>query len=272
MVITIFDVIKEFIINLLSSSQWKNVLILLSGIITGFVLSGAIYALIVVASIKKDKKETKAKREKEKTQENCEEEKVRKLVVFAKNEFKEDCSTLDIKEKFVEVKYIAVRLIEDIAKVYHPKSNHPLYELSVDEVIQLNKYITERVNEIFDRTALRFLRKQKISSVLNFFDTKKKIEESKANKMLTKFKITDTINFSRKVINVFNPAFWTRKLINGVTIPKVTNKIALTVIDIVAEETNKIYSKSVFGVENKIDTAILENVDEIDEIIQENSQ
>ncbi|MGI6710613.1 MAG: hypothetical protein ACOX4W_04120 [Bacilli bacterium] len=272
MVLSIFDAIKEFIINLLSSSQWKNILILLGGIITGFILSGAIYALIVIASIKKDKKETKAKREKQTDPLNSEEEKVRKLVVFAKNEFKEDCSALDLKEKFIEVKYITFRLIEDIARTYHPKSNHPLYELSVDELILLNTYITKRVDEIFDRPALRFLRKQKISTVLDIIDKKRKIEESKVSKMLTKFKVVETLNFSRKVLNVFNPAFWARKLINGVTIPKVANKVALTIIDIVADETNKIYSKSVFGVEKQIDADILENPDDIEKIIEENNQ
>ena len=90
--------------------------------------------------------------------------------------------------------------------------------------------------------------------------------------MLTKFKVVETLNFSRKVLNVFNPAFWARKLINGVTIPKVANKVALTIIDIVADETNKIYSKSVFGVEKQIDADILENPDDIEKIIEENNQ
>ena len=189
MVLSIFDAIKEFIINLLSSSQWKNILILLGGIITGFILSGAIYALIVIASIKKDKKETKAKREKQTDPLNSEEEKVRKLVVFAKNEFKEDCSALDLKEKFIEVKYITFRLIEDIARIYHPKSNHPLYELSVDELILLNTYITKRVDEIFDRPALRFLRKQKISTVLDIIDKKRKMKKVKLVKCLLSLKL-----------------------------------------------------------------------------------
>lgn len=262
MIITVFDVIKNFIIDLLSSSQWKNILILFSGIITGFVLASAIYAVMIVVSIKKDKKDKKNQIV------EVDDEKINRLITMAKNEFKEDCSSLNINDKFVEVGHISLRLVEDIAKTYYPNSKHPLYELSIEELILLNSYITERIDSIFNKRILKSMRGVRVSSIFSFFDMKKKLDESKAKKALTKFKVVDTVNLSRKVLNAFNPAFWVKKLINGITIPAATNKIALTIIEIVAEETNKVYSKSVFGFEKGIDKSDSENIEELFEMLE----
>ena len=50
-------------------------------------------------------------------------------------------------------------------------------------------------------------------------------------------------------MNIFNPVYWVKKLMISTTLVAVSNKICGIVIDVVGEETNKVYSKNVFNIE-----------------------
>ena len=49
-----------------------------------------------------------------------------------------------------------------------------------------------------------------------------------------------------------NPVYWVKKLFVGSTINFALRKISLLIIDIVADETNKTYSKSIFNKERRL--------------------
>ncbi|MFR7880060.1 MAG: hypothetical protein ACLU5J_00120 [Christensenellales bacterium] len=49
-----------------------------------------------------------------------------------------------------------------------------------------------------------------------------------------------------------NPVYWVKKLFVGSTINFASRKISLLIIDIVADETNKTYSKSIFNKERRL--------------------
>ena len=75
-------------------------------------------------------------------------------------------------------------------------------------------------------------------------------------------KMVDTV---KGALNVLNPVYWFRKTIMNTTLDFAVNKLCLAVIEIVGEETYKIYSKRVFDEEKNLDLNVDEIVDELDE-------
>jgi hypothetical protein len=241
--------------------SFENLLILLSGIIIGFVLCFLIYLLIVVTSFKKEEKRISVPEVK------VEDERIQRLIRSAKIEFMEEASSTTTGQKLNELKNICWNLIHDIARVYFPDSKYPIYELSIDELMTLIHYITDRVDSLFKGPILRPLKKIRISYILKVIDTKRKIDENKAvktaSKLRTPWKVTKT------VLNIFNPVYWVRKLMISTTLVAVTNKICGIIIDVVGEETNNVYSKSVFNAERMTNLEIEREILELEQMIDE---
>lgn len=262
MVLNVFTDIKDLISELLSKFSWGNVAIMFTGIIIGFVMCAFIYLVVILTSLKKGEEFVyKAKYE-------ISDEDIKRVIRSAKNQFIEECSNLNTNDKFKEIKEISWTLINDIAKMYYPKSEYPIYELSIDELMLLNHYITNRVDDLFKGKILRGFKKIKISQILRLIDLKKKLDESKAMKAAKKMKVPGIFKTTMSVLNVFNPAYWVKKLMINTTVQMGTNKIATTIIDIVGEETAKVYSKSVFNVEKQIDSTVESTILELEQNLE----
>ena len=196
-----------------------------------------------------------------------EDERIQRLIRSAKIEFMEEASSTTTGQKLNELKNICWNLIHDIARVYFPDSKYPIYELSIDELMTLIHYITDRVDSLFKGPILRPLKKIRISYILKVIDTKRKIDENKAvktaSKLRTPWKVTKT------VLNIFNPVYWVRKLMISTTLVAVTNKICGIIIDVVGEETNNVYSKSVFNAERMTNLEIEREILELEQMIDE---
>ena len=70
------------------------------------------------------------------------------------------------------------------------------------------------------------------------------------------------------VLHSVNPFHWIKRVAFDIPFIKISNKIALTIIDIISEETINVYSKSVFRNEDEI--KIMEVVKEVEEMLGEN--
>ncbi|MGB4695095.1 MAG: hypothetical protein WBH29_01625 [Bacilli bacterium] len=261
MKLNIVRLVRDFFSDLFGKLSFENLLILLSGIIIGFVLCFLIYLLIVVTSFKKEEKRISVPEVK------VEDERIQRLIRSAKIEFMEEASSTTTGQKLNELKNICWNLIHDIARVYFPDSKYPIYELSIDELMTLIHYITDRVDSLFKGPILRPLKKIRISYILKVIDTKRKIDENKAvktaSKLRTPWKVTKT------VLNIFNPVYWVRKLMISTTLVAVTNKICGIIIDVVGEETNNVYSKSVFNAERMTNLEIEGEILELEQMIDE---
>ena len=261
MKLNIVRLVRDFFSDLFGKLSFENLLILLSGIIIGFVLCFLIYLLIVVTSFKMEEKRISVPEVK------VEDERIQRLIRSAKIEFIEEASSTPTGQKLNELKNICWNLIHDIARVYFPDSKYPIYELSIDELMTLIHYITDRVDSLFKGPILRPLKKIRISYILKVIDTKRKIDENKAvktaSKLRTPWKVTKT------VLNIFNPVYWVRKLMISTTLVAVTNKICGIIIDVVGEETNNVYSKSVFNAERMTNLEIEREILELEQMIDE---
>lgn len=153
MKLNIVRLVRDFFSDLFGKLSFENLLILLSGIIIGFVLCFLIYLLIVVTSFKKEEKRISVPEVK------VEDERIQRLIRSAKIEFMEEASSTTTGQKLNELKNICWNLIHDIARVYFPDSKYPIYELSIDELMTLIHYITDRVDSLFKGPILRPLKK-----------------------------------------------------------------------------------------------------------------
>ena len=261
MKLDIVRLIRDFFSELFGKLSYENLLILLSGVVLGFTLCFLIYLLIVVVSFKKEERRVVA------PQVKVDDERIQRLIRGAKNEFQEEASKASTGQKLLELKNICWNLVHDIAQVYYPESKFPIYELSIEELMTLAHYITDRVDSLFRGPILKPMKKLRISYILKIIETKRKIDENKAVKTASKLKTPWTA--VRTVLNIFNPVYWVRKLMISTTLVAVTNKICGIIIDVVGDETNKVYSKSVFNVERMNNLEIEKELLELEQMIDE---
>jgi hypothetical protein len=186
-------------------------------------------------------------------EQDIDEEEIKWLIQDAQKQFK----LKDVRNEIGYAKYlgqITKELSIDVAKKFYPKSKYPYLELTLDEALLLNHYITNRLEELLQGKILRLTRGMTLAKIVELNDTKTKIEESAIVKTAKKYK--NAARTAVSVINAVNPVYWFRRVTQETVTQVVMNRIGLALIAITGEETYKIYSKKVFNIEKSIDTGV----------------
>ena len=247
------DIFKSFT----SEFSWASLFILLTGILVGFIISVCLYVVIFLASLKK----TKSSEIKELSFEN--EVLLKEKLSDIKKDFITETEGLSMKEKTDMFGEAIYNVANTVASNYYPNSKYPIYELSIEELIHLLNYLSNRLDGIFSKPVLKIFRKMTISQIFKIIDTKKKIEENKIVKVATSSKTKKVFQSIMTVINYANPIYWIKKVVINTSLTFTLNRIFLLVLDIVSDETNKAYSKSLFNEERIL------NEKEINEALNE---
>lgn len=240
MYLSFFSLIKEWLGKLIDKISWFNLIPFITGLILGLILGGLIYLIIIMTSVKREQRVIL------KNEIDVSDDEVKKAILSAQNLYKEDALKLSTNEKITAIRKISWNLIHDIAQMHYPESSYPIFELSVDEIFMLNYYITKRLEGIFSGRMLRKTKKLKIATIVKTLDMKKKIDENKIVKATAATTRSKPVRILLTVANSINPAFWAKKLFTGAILPATVNKIANIVIEIVGEETKRVYSKNAF--------------------------
>ncbi len=145
--------------------------------------------------------------------------KVRDLTLTCKNNFKEQ-----IKENIDKVLSLyftnALDLIQKIASLFYPESKRPIGELTVREVLYLDKLIIKDIESILPSFVNKAIYSMKLTKL-----TKKKKEKKK--------------NIFSKITNVISRPI-------TIVIKKATNNILSMSFGFISQETFKIYSGKAF--------------------------
>lgn len=219
------------------------------GLFLGFVLLLLIYIYAAIRGLKKGLRVNAVE------EEDIDEEEIKLLIKSSQSTFKD-------KKLRQEVGYGALLIREvkdlsvDISKKFYPNSPYPYLELTIDETIELNYYITKRVEELMNNKLLKMFRGMTLRKIAELNNTKVKIEESRFVKTAKKTKITQIASQALKVINVANPFYWFKKATIDQAVNIVMVRIGLAIIAITGEETYKVYSKNVFKVEKELEPSI----------------
>ena len=142
---------------------------------------------------------------------------------------------------------ISFDLVNEIAKYFFPDSKYPTLELNVNELLNLNHYITNRIDELLDKPVIKNTKKMQIVKVMEMLDKKKQVEEMKVVKAAQKMKLGKVAKYGGMALNAINPVYWFRKAVINTSVSAMTRKVCLVVIGIVGEETIKVYSKALFS-------------------------
>ncbi len=237
--------------------EFSDIFLILFGIGFGLLIAMFAYIFIVLHGMKAKSFIVKSKSE------GLTEEQIDEKIKFAQDVFLDKNLRGDLNQ-FTHCRDVCTSLVIDIASVYFPDSKRPLLELSVDEVLMLGIYISNRVNEILDHKGVRLFKKIKISTIMGLNDTKKNIDESVLMKAAKRYKIKGAIEAVKGALNAVNPIYWARKLVVAQTMDYAIGKICLMIIGITAEETYKIYSKNVFNKEVVIEDKYNKLAEEIE--------
>ena len=68
----------------------------------------------------------------------------------AENSFDSKYSKLSINEKLKAIGDISINMIEDIAKLYYPNSDDPMFEVSIEQLVYFLSYMSKRINFVID--------------------------------------------------------------------------------------------------------------------------
>lgn len=249
------DEISKLIENI-KTNPFQTLLPFFLGIFFGFIIFFLVYFIVVLSSLKKTEKNASN------VVLEVDDEIISNLVLNAKNKYIEESTYTNAARKIECLKECCWDLINDIAKTYYPKSKHPLFELSIDEFLILVNYISNRIDSLFQSKLLRKIKDIKLSSIVSIIDIKKKYDENAAAKKAVKA-ASGAANVW-KFLNYFNPVYLIKKTFLDGTFNIILNKIAVKIIEVVADETAKVYSKNVFKSNPEND----ELEKEIDEIIK----
>lgn len=270
MILSFWDNLREWFKNAFTHITLGNVMSLLFGVLIGLLFALLIYVVSLLSSLRKSEKENKFKKE-----DLCEQDeesnaiKVREYIDNSIARYDDISKTREYGEIIFEIKDIVSTLVLDIAKIYYPSSKHPLFELSIEEAMMLDRYIVEKIEGLFNRKGLRLFKKKNIAWFLSFYDGYKKIQDNRIVKEAKKFRLKDVSNVFMSIKNVINIAGWIKKGTTKLSFSIALNKLAKTCIEIIGSETAKVYSKNVFIVDEE---RINEAIDETEKLAIESDE
>lgn len=236
------DFFTELFKKLGESFTIQTFVVLLVGFMLGFICCATIYGIMMIISLKTNEKLRKDK----KLNITPNNEKINQQVEEIKDKFLTNTEGLKTKERFQVLGTTIIETINIVASEYYPESKYPLYELSIEELILFLRYLSHRIEDVFNKTVLKPFKKMTISQIFRFMEVRKQISDNKAVKAASKVNSSKFKQVVMGVLNYANPIYWIKKLVLGSTINIALRKACLIIIDIVSDETNKTYSKSIF--------------------------
>jgi len=240
--------------------QWRDIRNFLLGMGSGFVLLAMFVAFMLITGRKKQTKIIMSK------ELSLNDSKIQEMIEFKQNQLVETARIAD--NAYFRVAFeLSMELMTDIAKYYFKDSKYPIFELSIQELLNLNYYITKRLEKLINGRFIRRFKNYRISTIVNILNKKKALDNSKLMKLNRQYKVSKILSVGAAVLNYANPIYWFRKFAIKPSTTLVTKEACKLIIRIVGEETNKLYSKKMF--ETPIDESKIEN--EIDQIIEDES-
>jgi hypothetical protein len=218
----------------------------LLGVMSGFVLFTITYVYFLVRGKNLDATII------HKPKVDVNEEELKTMILAKQDVFKKRYKKQD--EKMGKIIFdLSYELMDEISHYYFPNSKYPMLELSVNEIITLNQYITERMDQILNQPLLKNTRNIRITKIVQAYELKKSLDEKKIIKAAKSKPVKKTMKVALTALNIMNPAYWFRKLVINTSMDFVTKKICLMIIGVVGEETSKVYSKKLFDKDIEFD-------------------
>ena len=241
--------------------DFTTILTFAIGALVGAMLLCLAYALFVVMTLRDKKYQTKLQAN------DLSAKEAEEMIHIAQEAFKSKDLRGD-STKMQHFKSISHDLVYGIASRFYPNSKRPLFELSIDEGIELIGYVQKRLDEILSNRVLKIFRRYSFSTILGLTQATTAVVDSKA------FEVTKTVSkgyqIGKKIVkSVLDPSWFVRKFTTDIAVSVIMNKLYLTTIAIIGEEAYKIYSKSYKNSYEEIDSGVDSIMASIDSELKE---
>jgi len=150
------------------------------------------------------------------------------------------------------IQELTKNLVQEIATYYYPNSKYPSLEISFIEAIDMNERVLERLRLLLDYKVIGLTKNIRISQIITILETKKNMEQNKLYQFSKKYHLNKVVRYGYTALNVANPGYWLRKFILTSTLETTLRSIAVMSLNIVGEESSRLYSKKVLDNSDKI--------------------
>lgn len=206
--------------NLAINLSFFNIFNLVFGVFIGFFLMLVISISIISIKVKKNNKNEQIRQISKRTYYDY----------YLKNE--------KIKDRIISS---LIYQTNEISKLKFPDKKHPLYELSINDILNGINHIQKKLKKITNHPLFKDFKDVHITTLVNIeeYIAKPVIKISK-NKY-TKF----AYNFYRIIkgfINIFNPLFYIKKILNLFLIKKGKKDIIIVALDLIGNTCYEVYN------------------------------
>lgn len=131
--------------------------------------------------------------------------------------------------------------VKEISSLVYPNDENSIYELSINDILKALKILQKKTKKIVDHPLCKDIKYIHISKLIYLEENiaKPLINISK-NKIIRKF--YKAINLVRKMINIFNPIFYMRLIVNKILIKKGKKEVLLITYDFIGNTIYEIYN------------------------------
>ena len=247
-----------YLVNFEFTFNFGSVIAFLMGIVSGIILFVLIYLLWSLIYLKKQEVVL------DDINSDVSTEQVDELIKQSQTKF------LQVKKETGEISFDSLRsisfeLMNNIASLYYPESKHPLSELTIKELILLDQYLVEKVDNLLSKFPLKVFKKVRMNKIISLLNMKKTIDSNSVIQAGKKIG-----NFSGKLwalLNFLNPYQWIKRGIYNPSVNFIIKKICLVLIATIGQETYHIYSKQAF-----LDPVLDKDIEKLIQVIEQQNQ
>ncbi len=239
------DAFTRLFDRLFSSFRLSDFGLIIYGLTLGFFLSLAVYGFITLKSLQKKSLSLETKKE------SMSKEEVSDITKKYQEIYARDSEGLVISSQLTLLKDILRKMTIEIATYYYPNSKYPFAELTTNEMIIYVRYVTTRIQQLFDNPFLKPFQELTLSQVLTFLDYKKKVDDVKVVQAYKKAHGSKIAGAFMASLHFINPFYWIKKITKQTTMHFVVKKLCALIISIVSDETSAAYSKELYEKEQK---------------------
>ena len=167
-------------------------------------------------------------------------EEYKAVIQAKKDEFTTIYKNSTVSEKVSGILRILVSMLEEISTIYYPDSEDPMFEVSIERLVDLIDYLIHRINLIVDEMIIDRLHIVEVVSKMDIKNTKL----SKVFELLNKKQPEEKLEPERKTIFSKVKANLTKgvKKVGVAITGGIVNYTFYNIIDDLGEDINKLYS------------------------------
>lgn len=229
-----YSIIQDFInfLNDTFKGQIPNLIYFVIGIILGIIIFIIILIIVLLISKIRTKRLNKIKKKEVKINQEY-----KTIIEIKKDLFNEVYKDKELNEKLNGIIKITLSLLEEIATLYYPSSNDPMFEISLEQLVDFLSYLTKRIELIIDNLLEGKLK------VLNSL-TNNNIKNIKLSKVFELIKSNNNDNKKVGLVSKIKKSFGKigKKYFLKYSNNLINYEFEHLIIDL-GEDINKLYSK-----------------------------